>query len=56
MGTERIYHTLDCVRLIKKKYPLIPKFIIRRVLYGEELYMHKVGLIDWEPDLKNWRP
>ena len=48
------YDTLDCMRSIKKKYPWMPRFIIRRVLYAEELYMHKVGIIDWKPDLDGW--
>ena len=46
------YDTVDCMKLIRKKYPLIPMFIIRRVLFAEELYMHKIGVIDWKPDLK----
>ena len=49
------YDTVDCMKLIRKKYPLIPMFIIRRVLFAEELYMHKIGVIDWKPDLKCWR-
>lgn len=48
------YDTLDCMRLIKKKYPWIPTFIIRRVLFAEELYMHKIGIINQKPDLKGW--
>ena len=49
------YDTVDCMKLIRKKYPLIPMFIIRRVLFAGELYMHKIGVIDWKPDLKYWR-
>ena len=49
------YDTVDCMTLIRKTYPLIPMFIIRRVLFAEELYMHKIGVIDWKPDLKYWR-
>ena len=49
------YDTVDCMKLIRKKYPLIPMFIIRRVLFAEELYMHKVGIIDYVPNLKYWR-
>ena len=49
------YDTVDCMKLIRKKYPLIPMFIIRRVLFAEELYMHKVGIIDYIPNLKYWR-
>ena len=41
MNKDLIYDTLDCMRGIKKKYPWIPKFIIRRVLFAEECYMHK---------------
>ena len=49
------YDTVDCMKLIRKKYPLIPMFIIRRVLFAEELYMHTIGVSDWKPDLKYWR-
>lgn len=54
MSNKPIYDTIDCMKLIKKKYPLMPMFIIRRVLYAEELYMHKVGIIDWLPKLESW--
>lgn len=54
MNTDLNYYAADCMRLIKKKYPLIPIFIIRRVLFAEELYMYKVGIIDWKPSLKYW--
>ena len=49
-----VYDTLDCMRLIKKRFPWIPRCIIRRVLFAEELYMNKVGIIDYVPDLKAW--
>lgn len=55
MNTGLYYDTVDCMKLIRKKYPLIPMFIIRRVLFAEELYMHKVGIIDHVPNLKYWR-
>ena len=55
MNTGLYYDTVDCMKLIRKKYPLIPMFIIRRVLFAEELYMHKIGVIDWKPNLKYWR-
>lgn len=55
MNTGLFYDTVDCMKLIRKKYPLIPMFIIRRVLFAEELYMHKVGIIDYVPNLKYWR-
>ena len=54
MNTGLYYDTVDCMKLIRKKYPLIPMFIIRRVLFAEELYMHKVGIIDYVPNLKYW--
>lgn len=54
MSNVPIYDTLDCMNLIKKKYPFIPIWVIRRVLFAEELYMYKVGLIDWLPRLSNW--
>ncbi len=49
-----VYETLDCMRLIKKKFPWIPRCIIRRVLFAEELYMNKIGIIDYVPELKAW--
>jgi hypothetical protein len=55
MNTGLYYDTVDCMKMIRKKYPLIPMFIIRRVLFAEELYMHKVGIIDNVPNLKYWR-
>ena len=54
MANKLIYDTVDCMKLIKKTYPLIPICIIRRVLFAEELYMHKIGIIDYLPDLKSW--
>ena len=49
-----IYDTLDCMKLIKKKYPWITICIIRRVLFAEELYMHEIGIIEWKPKLDAW--
>ena len=49
-----VYETLDCMRLIKKKFPWIPRCIILRVLFAEELYMNKIGIIDYVPELKAW--
>ena len=49
-----VYDTLDCMRLIKKRFPWIPRCIIRRVLFAEELYMNKIGIIDYRPELKAW--
>ena len=54
MKKSLIYDTKDCMKLIKKKYPWIPICIIRRVLFAEELYMYKIGIIDWNPELKDW--
>ena len=54
MGNKPVYDILDCMKLIKKKYPLIPICIIRRVLFANDLYMHKIGIIDWEPKLNDW--
>ena len=54
MEKSLIYDTKDCMKLIKKKYPWIPICIIRRVLFAEELYMYKIGIIDWNPELKDW--
>lgn len=52
MEKSLIFDTVDCMKLIKKKYPWIPICIIRRVLFAEELYMYKIGIIDWKPELK----
>ena len=53
MEKSLIYDTKDCMKLIKKKYPWIPRCIIRRVLLAEELYMYKIGIIDWMLELKD---
>ena len=55
MDDKKMYDTVDCMKLIKKKYPFIPKWIIQRVLFGEKLYMKKVGLIDCIPSLDHWK-
>lgn len=55
MSAEKIYSMSDCMDFIKKKYPLIPRGIIRRVLFAEEVYMKKAGIIQYEPNLKDWR-
>lgn len=55
MDDKLIYDTIGCMRMIKKKYPLIPKSVIRRVLFAEELYMHKIGIIDYKPELRYWK-
>lgn len=49
-----IYKTAECIKLIKKKYPYIPIWIISRVLYANDLYMHSLGVIDFEPKLEHW--
>lgn len=54
MEKSLIFDTVDCMKLIKKKYPWIPICIIRRVLFAQDLYMHKIGIIDWKPELKYW--
>ena len=48
------YDTIECMKLIKKKYPIIPIWVIRRVLYAEEIYMKQMGIINWVPDLNSW--
>ena len=45
------YEYTDCIKLIHDKYPFIPRFVINRVLYGEELYMQKLGIIHYIPRL-----
>ena len=54
MSNGLFYDTVDCMKLIKKKYPLIPIFVIRRVLLAEELYIQKMSIINWKPELKYW--
>lgn len=54
MSKKPIYDSVECMKLIKKKYPLIPIAVIRRVLFAEELYMHKIGIIEWMPKLSHW--
>lgn len=54
MSNKPIYDTWDAVKLIKKKYPFIPIWAIRRALYANDVYMYKVGIIDWVPKLDHW--
>lgn len=55
METDKlIYDTIDCMKSIKKQYPYIPIWIIKRVLFAEETYMYKVGIIKWVPKLSDW--
>lgn len=54
MKSDLIFDTVDCIKLIKKKYPYIPIWIIKRVLFGQDLYMHKIGIIDWKPTFNMW--
>lgn len=54
MDTVITYDSTDAINCIKKKYPLIPRWIIKRVLYAEEIYMHKIGIIKYEPKLSWW--
>lgn len=49
-----IYDTIDCMKLIKKHYPWMPYWIIRRVLFAEELYMYKIGIMKSKPTLDSW--
>lgn len=46
MNKDKFYDTLDAMNFIKKKYPWIPIFIIRRVLFANDLYMVNVHIID----------
>lgn len=48
------YDTTDALKRIKQMYPWIPMWIIRRVLYANDVYMHEVGIIDWLPELDWW--
>ena len=51
MNEMKVYDTMECMKLVKKIYPWIPIFIIRRVLYAAEAYMYKIGIISWKPVL-----
>ena len=55
MNDRLVYCTTDCVKLIKRRYPWIPRFVIEQVLFAEECYMQKVGIIDYTPDIKMWK-
>lgn len=52
---ELIYDCEECMKLIKETFPCIPMGVIRRVLYAEEKYMKKAGIIDYEPKLNDWK-
>jgi len=49
-----VYDCVECIKKVKKTYPLIPKWIIVRVLYAEDLYMYDKGIITYMPKLKDW--
>ena len=53
-GNEKYYDSVECMRLIKKTYWWLPIWIIRRVLFAEELYMYKIGIIGYNPTLESW--
>ena len=55
MDENKRYDSNDCMKFIKKRFPYIPKWAIRRILFGEDLYMKKVGLIDCIPSLDHWK-
>lgn len=44
MEEKLVYDTVECMKLIKKKYPYIPMWVIRRVLFAEELYIMTLRL------------
>ena len=48
------YDVLDAMDFCKKKYPFIPIKVIRRILFANDLYQHKVGIIGWKPKLGDW--
>lgn len=55
MGKKKPYYdTGNALRFIKKKYPLIPMFVISRVMLANDLYMRSVGIIDFKPTLDWW--
>lgn len=49
-----VFDTIDCIDLIKKTYPYIPRWIIKRVCHGQDLYMYKIGIIADKPLLEWW--
>ena len=55
MSDKLVYDVTDCVKLIKHRYPWIPRFVIEKVLFAEECYMQKVGIINYTPNIKNWK-
>lgn len=49
-----VFDTRDCMDLVKKMYPYIPIWVIRRVLYATDIYQYKVGIIHFKPSLDFW--
>lgn len=43
------------VKRIKRKYPWIPKWVIRRVLYASYVAQYEIGNIEYEPSLDDWK-
>ena len=54
MSNKIVYDTIDAMKFIKKKYPLIPIAIIRRVMFANDLYEKEIGIINWIPKLSYW--
>lgn len=54
MANKIMYYTHDAIKFVKEKYPYIPIWIIRRILFANDLYQHKIGILNYEPSLDDW--
>lgn len=43
-----VYDLDEAIEMIRSHYPLIPKFIIKKVLCGNDFYLKKIGCLDLE--------
>lgn len=47
--------TVYIVKRVKRKYPWIPKWVIRRVLYAAYAACYEIGITEYEPSLDDWK-
>lgn len=49
-----MYYNVEAIKFIHKKYSFVPIWVIRRILYANDLYMYSQGIIDFMPTLDMW--
>lgn len=49
------YYVKDAIKFIKRRCPLIPYFVIRRVLWANHEYMYRCGITNTVTELSDWK-